>query len=264
MSIETTDTGLQATIDALSSPIRREILWMLWNDDLVAGDIAAAFDLALPTISGHLKALREAGLVSVEVDGNFRRYRAERGAVTALVPLLQHGDRPWGPVRTMPEQELATVSHGSLVSVAVEVAATRSEAFDAFTDEEQYSRWLGAPVRIQDGRFTATMEWGARVRGNYEVVVRPELIAMRWDLDEQAVPVPGRQVVGYLRFTAVGRHGRATKVEVQQHASTDADADFLGRGVVDGAGPVPVLGGLRRRRPRARPATTDRRRSSGQ
>ena len=39
------EDDLQATIDALSSPVRREILWMLWDAELPAGEIAAGCGL---------------------------------------------------------------------------------------------------------------------------------------------------------------------------------------------------------------------------
>src|SRR3954462_1101120 len=77
---EADHSALQPTLDALASPIRREILWMVWDDELAAGEIAAAFDLSAGTISAHLAALRDAGLVTVRREGNFRRYRARHEA----------------------------------------------------------------------------------------------------------------------------------------------------------------------------------------
>lgn len=54
---------------ALSSPVRRDILALLRDGDLSAGDIAAHFDLAKPTLSGHFAALKEAGLILAERRG---------------------------------------------------------------------------------------------------------------------------------------------------------------------------------------------------
>jgi DNA-binding transcriptional ArsR family regulator/uncharacterized protein YndB with AHSA1/START domain len=217
-------TGVQATLDALSSPIRREILWMVWDRELAAGDIAAAFELTAPTISTHLGALRRAGLVTMRVDGNFRRYRARPESVRALLPFLATDDRRWQEADAIPERALASVSVQQLVVVAVDVALAQSAAFDAFTDRHEFSRWLGVPVTIRDGRFACTLEWGTRVRGMYEVVAPPQLIALRWDFDDDAVPVPGRELVGYVRFSAVpgGCH-----VEVHQHAADTHQATFL-------------------------------------
>ena len=48
---------------ALSDPTRRQILRMLSQGDLSAGEIAAAFTLSKPSISHHLNTLRQADLV---------------------------------------------------------------------------------------------------------------------------------------------------------------------------------------------------------
>ena len=77
---------------------------------------------------------------------------------------------------------------------------------------------------MKDGRFAAEMEWGTKVRGHYEVVAPPDLIAMRWDFDDDAVPFPGRQLVGYLRFAPAGR---GCHVEVHQWAADGTQAEFL-------------------------------------
>ena len=42
-------TSVQAIVDALSSPVRREILWLVWDAERSAGEIAASFDLTAGT-----------------------------------------------------------------------------------------------------------------------------------------------------------------------------------------------------------------------
>lgn len=75
---------------ALSHPVRRRIIDMLRKGPMASGDIAAAFDMSWPTITGHLNALKEAGLVSPERAGASIRYRLEISAVEeALAFLLQ-------------------------------------------------------------------------------------------------------------------------------------------------------------------------------
>ncbi len=59
---------------ALNDPIRREILEMLKERDMSAGDIADRFDIGKPTISHHLDLLRQANLVSSAKDGQFVMY----------------------------------------------------------------------------------------------------------------------------------------------------------------------------------------------
>jgi DNA-binding transcriptional ArsR family regulator/uncharacterized protein YndB with AHSA1/START domain len=219
-----TGSRTQQVFDALSSPTRREVLWLTWDDELTVGEIAAHFELAPPTLSSHLAALRDAGLVSMRVDGNFRRYRTNQETIRAIVPLLAVEDDRWVEADALPEREQASAQRRQLVTVAVDVPVDQSTAFDAFTDGERYSAWLGVPVRLVDGRFAATLEWGTQVRGHYDVVARPDLIAMTWDFDDDAVPVPGRQLVAYLR---VHRARRGSRVVVHQHADDDVQASFL-------------------------------------
>lgn len=59
---------------ALNDPIRREILEILKERDMSAGDIADRFDIGKPTISHHLDLLRQANLVSSTKDGQFVMY----------------------------------------------------------------------------------------------------------------------------------------------------------------------------------------------
>lgn len=69
---------------ALSDPIRRDILRMLWVAPRTAGAIAGAFSVTRPAISRHLRVLREAGLVVDTAQGRERVYRLELGPLTAI------------------------------------------------------------------------------------------------------------------------------------------------------------------------------------
>lgn len=73
---------------ALSHPVRRRIIAMLRAGPLASGDIAAGFDMSWPTITGHLNALKEAGLVSPEREGQTIRYRLEISAVEEAMAFL--------------------------------------------------------------------------------------------------------------------------------------------------------------------------------
>lgn len=93
---------------ALSHPVRRRIVAMLRDGPMGSGEIAAAFDLAWPSITGHLNALKEAGLVDAERDGTAIRYRlnisAAEEAVGFLMELMGAGEPKPAPVqeRTSP------------------------------------------------------------------------------------------------------------------------------------------------------------------
>lgn len=60
---------MSTVFKALSDPTRRKVLEMLKAGPLSAGDIAEAFDISKPTMSGHFAVLREAGLVTSERRG---------------------------------------------------------------------------------------------------------------------------------------------------------------------------------------------------
>jgi DNA-binding transcriptional ArsR family regulator/uncharacterized protein YndB with AHSA1/START domain len=247
-----TSDALQAILDALASPIRREILWMVWDTELAAGTIADAFDVTPATISSHLLVLRSAGLVTMRSDGNFRRYRADRPAMEAALPLLASADGKWEVADALPEQALAAASIELWVTVTADVKRIdRAEIFDRFVDGRRFEEWLGVPVRIADGRFAAELEWGTKVRGHYAIVAPPHLIAVRWDFDDDAVPVPGRQLVGYVRF--FDRRG-GCRVEVHQRAADAEQARFLS------AAWSMVLGRLRQHAEAEHPSSGTRRR----
>jgi ArsR family transcriptional regulator, arsenate/arsenite/antimonite-responsive transcriptional repressor len=59
---------------ALNDPIRREILELLKNGDLTAGEIADQFNITKPSISHHLDILKQANLVTAVKEGQFIYY----------------------------------------------------------------------------------------------------------------------------------------------------------------------------------------------
>jgi DNA-binding transcriptional ArsR family regulator len=60
---------------ALADPTRREILRLLRERDMSAGEIAAHFPVSKPTLSRHFSVLLAAGLVQADRDGNRIIYR---------------------------------------------------------------------------------------------------------------------------------------------------------------------------------------------
>jgi DNA-binding transcriptional ArsR family regulator len=75
---------VQAVLDAISSPRRREILRLVWAEELSAGEIAARFDVSWPAVSQNLKVLRTAGLLQERREGTKRFYRADTKALGPL------------------------------------------------------------------------------------------------------------------------------------------------------------------------------------
>ena len=79
---------MNALFKALSHPVRRRIVAMLRRGPMASGDIAAAFDISWPTVTGHLNALKDAGLVAAEREGASIRYRLEISAVEEALAFL--------------------------------------------------------------------------------------------------------------------------------------------------------------------------------
>jgi len=79
---------VDAVAQALADPIRREILLMLRQQALNAGQIADAFAVTRPAVSRHLRVLREAALVRDEVVGRERVYKLSLDAITELEAFL--------------------------------------------------------------------------------------------------------------------------------------------------------------------------------
>ena len=62
---------------------------MVWDRELVSGEIAAAFDVSWPAISQNLGVLRRAGLVVERQVGTRRFYRADQAALGPVAELLR-------------------------------------------------------------------------------------------------------------------------------------------------------------------------------
>jgi DNA-binding transcriptional ArsR family regulator/uncharacterized protein YndB with AHSA1/START domain len=222
---------IQKVLAALTSPVRREILGLIWDREMSAGEIAAAFPVTKPTISQHLAVLREAGLAESTAIGTSRRYRARRDALRGLRAAL--GGAAFGSTGKWtnadhdpqaPDGASSDVRTKPVVVAGTDVETSQAVTFAAFTDPVIYSRWLGVPVTLTGGRFACTMEWGTNVRGRYELVCAPELIVMRWDFEDDNIPVPGGEMTGYLRIQPLGR---GSHVEVHQLVDTPAQAAFM-------------------------------------
>jgi ArsR family transcriptional regulator len=68
------EDDLNTLFKALNDATRREILDLLKEKDLTAGEIADQFNISKPSISHHLDLLRQAGLVVSVKEGQFIYY----------------------------------------------------------------------------------------------------------------------------------------------------------------------------------------------
>ncbi|MBZ6377300.1 hypothetical protein B5C34_05620 [Pacificimonas flava] len=65
---------MESVFHALAHPARRQALRYLARESLTAGDLAARFDAAAPTMSRHFSILKEADLIREERRGTSRVY----------------------------------------------------------------------------------------------------------------------------------------------------------------------------------------------
>lgn len=70
---------------ALADPTRREILQMLKDGELAAGEIGAGFEMSGPSISRHLAILSTAGLIRSRRESNRILYALEAKPLTAAL-----------------------------------------------------------------------------------------------------------------------------------------------------------------------------------
>jgi DNA-binding transcriptional ArsR family regulator len=80
---------MEAAIRAIAEPRRREILRLVWDGELSAGDIASHFEVSRPAISQHLRVLHGAGLIEERRDGTRRLYRARPETLAELTAYLE-------------------------------------------------------------------------------------------------------------------------------------------------------------------------------
>lgn len=80
-----------SVFESLASGVRLDVFRLLIKtgpQGLVAGEIAATLQLPATNISFHLKALTQAGLLSVAQEGRFQRYRANIALMQDLIAYL--------------------------------------------------------------------------------------------------------------------------------------------------------------------------------
>ena len=97
---------------ALADPTRRQILEMLGHGRLAAGEIGGNFRLSAPAISQHLKVLREARLVRVEVQGQRRIYSLDPEGLGEMDDWFQRVRQFWGDRLDALEEELRKPEDG--------------------------------------------------------------------------------------------------------------------------------------------------------
>ena len=81
--------------NAVAEPRRREILNYLVLQERPVGDIVATLGLEQPSVSKHLRVLRDVGLVDVRRDGRQKLYRTNAEAIRPLHEWTSKFERFW-------------------------------------------------------------------------------------------------------------------------------------------------------------------------
>jgi len=125
--------------DVVSDPTRRDLLVkLLGANELPVGALVEQTGLSQPTVSKHLKVLREAGLVTVREEAQHRYYRLDAGPLGELLDWLA----PF-VASAHPEQFADDAGNGGAPSAA-------------------YVAWSGAGVGEQLGRAAAGTRYQAQ------------------------------------------------------------------------------------------------------
>ena len=92
---------------------RRELLGALRSGDKSVGTLVEELEVSQPTVSKHLKVLREAGLVTMRAEGQKRYYSLQPAPLEEIVLWLKAFDLPSLQTGAASGQRLATVAAGS-------------------------------------------------------------------------------------------------------------------------------------------------------
>lgn len=90
--------ALDQTLAALADPHRRRVVDLLAERPRAAGELARALELPAPTMSRHLKTLKESGLVEEShpaFDARVRIYALRPEPMVHLIRWLEEAERLW-------------------------------------------------------------------------------------------------------------------------------------------------------------------------
>ena len=192
---------MDAVLQALSDPSRRTVLAALGEGPATAGELAALLPIARPGVSRHLRVLREAGLVEVRQEAQFRVYSLRPDPLAEVDEWLGHYRSLWesrldalhteiarGKKRTeehdMTEETRATTRiTGTMHSVDGKGVVRMDGRYDtdiddlwsAVSDPARLARWVAeveGDLHV-GGAFRATFTSGWEGPGRVEVCEPP-------------------------------------------------------------------------------------------
>ena len=185
----------QDVFTALADPTRRALLEELSVGERAVGELVSAVEASQPTVSKHLRVLRESGLVHQRAVGQKRFYRIETGVLLEAAEALR---------------ELAGVGAGG----SAQSASPRGTAEKAAAAEPGHST---EPVQIVSAEAARAHE-GTAAQAPAEPVLPPQQSPAA-----QHMPVPEESVAADTE-TVVGEASLETGPAAQPSAEPAADA----------------------------------------
>ena len=88
---------MESVYDIIAAPPRRAILGLLAGSERTVGEIERRLRMPQPTVSKHLRVLRDAGVVESTVDAQHRVYRLKPNALREIDDWLTPFRRFWAP-----------------------------------------------------------------------------------------------------------------------------------------------------------------------
>ncbi len=132
----------------IAESTRREILTSLRSGDMAVGELVEEMGVSQPTVSKHLKVLREAGLVRMRAQGQKRYYTLEPGPLSAVAswlswfdvvppvgaaPVESNGSAPDRPVPSASENALGALDTSTSQPFPRGVGRAAGKAADLFS-----------------------------------------------------------------------------------------------------------------------------------
>jgi DNA-binding transcriptional ArsR family regulator len=98
-----------ATFELLAEPHRRRILDLLRDGERAVGELVDRLGMSQPSVSKHLRVLRESGLVDVRIDAQRRLYRLRPGPLAEIDEWIEPYRRFWDDRFDALERHLETM-----------------------------------------------------------------------------------------------------------------------------------------------------------
>ncbi|HEY9711830.1 MAG TPA: metalloregulator ArsR/SmtB family transcription factor [Chroococcales cyanobacterium] len=86
---------MQSVFEIIAEPNRRAILGLLASSDRTVGEIESELGMSQPTVSKHLRVLRDSGIVEAEIDAQRRVYSLKAGRLKEVDDWLAQFRQYW-------------------------------------------------------------------------------------------------------------------------------------------------------------------------